>query len=371
MKQKLPKKPLIILGLVLGGLFLLSSLFSGGNALTSGSTYTRTPDGYGAWYQYMEKQGHRIGRYKKSTETLIKETGTKPKTLLRVQSRLVGEIGPSWRSSDQRIKSWVDRGNTLVMLGVQERVSDADFSSQLDSPRGQVSIDTRRRREKVETPLLEDRHGAVVWSQSQGKGKIIYATTPYLAANAYQKSPGNFKFLEELVTQSNPKVELLVDEYIHGYRDKSEVKQAKKGDLLSYLADTPLWPLALQSLIVIGLLIWGSRRFGKAQTVLAPKIANSEAYIQALAGALQKSDNSAYILDVVGKAELLALQKQLGLNNRVLDPPALIAAWSERTKQPSGIIERVLKLRDRAAPMTDGELTTWLNQLRSLSLSLD
>jgi hypothetical protein len=371
MKQKLPKKTLIILGLVVVGLLLLSSLFSGGNALTSGSTYNRTPDGYGAWYQYMEKQGHRIDRYKKSTETLIKDTDPKPTTLLRVQSSLVGEIGPSWRSSDQRIKSWVDKGNTLVMLGVQERVSDADFSSQLDSPRGQVSIDTRRRRGKVENPLLEDRHGAVVWSQSQGKGKIIYATTPYLAANAYQKSPGNFKFLEQLVTSNNPQAQLWVDEYIHGYRDKSEIKQAKTGNIFSYLADTPLWPLLLQGFILLGLLIWGNRRFGKAQTILVPKVANSEAYIQALAGALQKSDNSAYILDIVGKAELLALQKKLGLNNRVLDPPALIAAWSERTKEPRGVIERVLKVRDRAAPMTDGELTTWLNQLRSLSLFLD
>jgi hypothetical protein len=365
MKQ-LSKRQLIILGGILAIVVLFFSLVGGGGQVTSGSTYVRTPDGYGAWFQYMERRGYQIDRWRKTSEKLF-EQGGEGGTLLRVQSSLVRR---SMVDRNGALKQWVERGNRLVVLGVQENVSAAPFRSDLSHATGAVTIATRRRG-PVKSPLLEDRFGAVVWSQNWGKGSVVMATTPYLAANAYQDRDGNFKFLEQVVTQ--PQGQIWVDEYLHGYRDASERGKAlQQNSVLGYLGQTPWAPIAVQGLVFLVLMIWvGNRRFGRAETVLVPEISNSEAYIQALSGALQKSENSAYILDVVGKAELLALQQRLGLNNRVLDPPALVAAWMEQTGQPAEAIERVLKVRDRGQSLSRSALSKWLGEVRSLQEALD
>ncbi len=370
MKQ-LSKRQVIILGSVLAVVLLFFSLVSGGGQVTSGSTYVRTPDGYGAWFQYMEQRGHRIDRWRKSSDQLFAQGGNGG-TLLRVQSSLVRSSLLDEGRRDGALKRWVERGNRLVVLGVQENVSGAPFQSQVSHSSGAVTIATRRR-SQVKSPLLEDRFGAVVWSERWGKGSVVMATTPYLAANAYQDALGNFKFLEQVIAPGQPEGKIWVDEYLHGYRDVSERGKGRSRDsVLGYLAQTPWAPLAVQGLVFLALMIWvGNRRFGRALTVLVPEVSNSEAYIQALSGALQKSENSAYILDVVGKAELLSLQQRLGLNNRVLDPPGLVAAWVARTGQAEEAIERVLRVRDRKLPLSRRALEGWLGEVRSLGEVLD
>jgi Domain of unknown function (DUF4350) len=370
MKQ-LSKRQLIILGGVLTIVVLFFSLFGGGGQVTSGSTYVRTPDGYGAWFQYMEQRGHRIDRWRKVSEKLFEQEGTNG-TLLRVESRLVRSYLLDGGRRDGALKQWVERGNTFVVLGVQEDVSGAPFKSEVSHAAGAVTVATRRR-SAVKSPLLEDRFGAVVWSQRWGKGSVVMATTPYLAANAYQGEAGNFKFLEQVIKQIQPEGKIWVDEYLHGYRDASERGKTRKQDsVLGYLGQTPWAPIAVQGLVFLVLMIWvGNRRFGRAETVALPEVSNSEAYIQALSGALQKSENSAYILDVVGKAELLSLQQRLGLNNRVLDPPALVEAWVARTGQSGEAIERVLRVRDRGQVLSRSALSQWLGEVRSLGERVD
>lgn len=367
--KRLPKKQFIILAAVLAIVVVFFSLLSGGSAVTSGSTYLRTPDGYGAWFQYMEQQGHKIDRWRKTSDQLFAQENTK-ETLLRVQSTMVRRNA----RLDRGLEQWVERGNTFVVLGVQENVASAPFESELSHPTGNVTIATRRRHPNAKTSLLEDRFGTVVWSKVLGKGRVVMATTPYLAANAYQDRPGNFKFLEQVI---KPQGQIWVDEYLHGYREPSDRrKKEKQNSVFGYFAQTPWAPIAVQGLVFLVLMIWvGNRRFGPAAVVAVPEQANSEVYIQALAGALQKSDNSAYILDVVGRAELLLLQSRLGLNNRLLDPPALVSAWVERTGRPAQQIEQVLRLRDRAltSPQSVSRqaLSTWLAEVRSLQQALD
>ncbi|NJM49415.1 MAG: DUF4350 domain-containing protein, partial [Alkalinema sp. RU_4_3] len=221
MKQ-LSKRQLIILGGILAAVVLFFSLLSGGNSVTSGSTYVRTPDGYGAWFQYMEQRGHRIDRWRKASDKLFGQGG-EGETLLRVESRLVR--GYAWEGGlmNEPLKKWVERGNTVVVLGVQEDVSAAPFQSKVSHGVGEVAIATRRRYgRQVKSPLLEDRFGAVVWSRGVGKGQVVLATTPYLAANAYQDGAGNFKFLEKVITDLQPGGRIWVDEYLHGFRDDSE-----------------------------------------------------------------------------------------------------------------------------------------------------
>ena len=165
-----------------------------GRAISSGSTYSRAPDGYGAWYAFMEKQGTPVKRWEKPFTDLpgvsAGESGVRnknPLTLLRVnsQNRHVG--------LDSQAENWVKQGNTLAMLGVEELVTEAAFITMQESASGRVMIRTARRRSQLqqgEKQLLGDRFGAVVWQQQLGEGQLIFATTPHLAANAYQDEPG-------------------------------------------------------------------------------------------------------------------------------------------------------------------------------------
>jgi hypothetical protein len=145
----------------------------------------------------MSERGTPVQRWRKPFLDLTKSKNVEsPITLLRVHSSLVNE----------RIygleREWVEDGNTLVILGVRQPVTAAKFTTKHQTKSGIVQIETQRRKEKDKETLLTDRFGAIVWEKSIGKGKVIFSSTPYLAANAYQDSQGNYEFLAQLVTQS-------------------------------------------------------------------------------------------------------------------------------------------------------------------------
>lgn len=348
------------LGAIALAVIILISLIAAPNnsKVNIGSTYNRAPDGYGAWYAFMQ-QRHSIQRWQKPFKEL--NTQTSPVTLLQVNSYLETPI-----ISPQERK-WLEKGNNLVILGVRESVTAADFHTLQKSPLGDVKIDTRRRRELEEGEEIDlgDRFGAVVWERKYGKGKAIFATTPYLAANAYQDNLSNFQYLADLVSKKGNI--LFVDEYIHGYKDASVRKSEGEKDLFSYLAKTPLLPMLVQALAALGVLIWGqNRRFGKPETDDTPEINNSQAYIQALAGVLLKADKNDFVVEMVGKQEQLQLQKALGLGQALMEHQTLIDAWVEKTGASAAELEAVLKLQSRQSPMSERDLISWLGKWQSV-----
>ncbi|GAC1466676.1 MAG: DUF4350 domain-containing protein [Chamaesiphon sp.] len=337
--------------------------------LNSGSTYSRSPNGYGVWYAFMEKQGTHLIRWQKPFDDLpggksqksISKT-PKPITLLRVKSKL----GEQWLDFQER--EWVQKGNTLAILGVREPVTEAAFSTMQPSPSGSVKLDTRRRMTELkqgEKELLGDRFGAVVWQEQLGKGIVIFAGTPNLAANAYQDEPGNYKFLAQLVTQTGNSI--WVDEYIHGYKDPDVMASEDAKNWLIYLAKTPLLPALLQAgVLLVVLVLAQNRRFGPPLTLTAPAIENSEAYIQALAGVLQKAEGSEFVLEMVGKEEQLQLQKALGLGSVLLDRQTLVSAWVQQTGRPSAELEQVLQLQSKKRRISEKALLTWLGKWQTV-----
>jgi hypothetical protein len=252
---------------------------------------------------------------------------------------------------------------------VREDVTPAKFSTMQKSPFGDVKIDTGRRRklEEGEEVDLGDRFGAVVWEKQYGKGKAIFATTPYLAANAYQDYLSNFQYLADLV--SNKGNILFVDEYLHGYKDPSVRKSEGEGNLFSYLAKTPLLPMLVQAIAFLCVLIWAkNRRFGKQETLDTPEINNSLAYIQALAGVLLKANKNDFVVEMVGKQEQLQLQKVLGLGQVPIEHQTLIDAWVEKTGRTPAELEAVLKVQSRQQSMSERDLITWLGKWQSLRI---
>jgi hypothetical protein len=359
------------------------------NRLQIGSSYSRSPDGYGAWYAFMEQRGTSIQRWRKPFADLatLKNSPT-PKTLLRVKTALTPV------TLNEAEQKWVQQGNTLVLLGVHQPVTEASFSTLHPTAMGNVKINTRRRApdekwdKQQKQQLLGDRFGAIIWQETMGKGQIIYATTPYLAANAFQDFSANYELLAQLVTQpgviegyggvvtpisqnTNVQNSVWVDEYEHGYKDKDVIKRQKQSNPFSYLAKTPVFLAFVQGCIILVLAIWaGNRRFGKPITIPPPAVNNSEAYIKALAGVLQKAESSEFIVDVVGKEEQLQLQKALFLGQESLDTRALIDAWVQQTGRPAAELEQLLQMPPRKRRMRESELFQWLKQWQQIRRSL-
>ncbi|MBA2749629.1 MAG: DUF4350 domain-containing protein [Tatlockia sp.] len=344
-------------GIVIAAIAILTLIAAPNTSyINNGSTYNRAPDGYGAWYAYMQKQGVKIERWQKPFEEIKAKS---PVTLLRVNS----QITPSELDSDE--EKWVKQGNTLVILGVKGAITKAEFSTLQSSSVGDIKIETSKRSQKKESLLeLGDIFGAVVWSEKVGKGQAIFATTPYLAANAYQDYNSNFKYLAQLVSK-NPQI--FVDEYSHGYRDKSITENAGDRNWLEYLAKTPLSPLLLQAGVLLLVLIWAqNRRFGAPVSIETPVIDNNLAYIQALAGVLEKAESSEFILNVVGKEEQLQLQKALGLGKIPLEHQALVDNWVQQTKHSSTQLQQLLRHSSQPSRLSDKQLLDWLDKWQKI-----
>lgn len=346
-----------VVAIALLGLFLISAPAS--NRVISGSTWGTTPDGYGAWYDYMQAQGVSIERWQRPIEQLVEQVEDQPTdepaTLLRVVPAALGGqfVGLSGLSG------WLEQGNRLIVLSQQKPATAAPFESQISSEWGSVKVATRRRFEEETEFLLADSYGAVVW-QDEESSDIILSTTPFLAANAYLDEPGNFEFLAQLVQQ--PSGPIWVDEYIHGYKDSDVVVEEVAGTWFGYLAETPLLVAVLQAVVVlIVALIAQNRRLGLRKQLPALQVNNSEAYIKALAGVLHKANSHDFLVETLTRAEQKALQRSLGLGEAPVSLATLQTAWQQSTGQSPDQLSVLT-----SAPKGDSALHSWLRQLQSL-----
>jgi hypothetical protein len=367
---------------------------TGGDVRQSGSSYSNTATGYSAWYRMMVDRGIKIHRWQRSFPQLAQQSKySKGTTLLQVQPEL-----ERFAITD-REQEWVRKGNTIVILGVTAPAQEIAFRTDLDSAEGDVRIETTRRflgtipksklpLEGLGETILSDQKGVVIKSFKLDQGRIILATTPHLAANAYQDFRPNYELLAELVGKDRQ--EVLIDEYIHGYSDRkskstvngqrlptdeSEPNQSDDedtGDAFAYLANTPLIVVLLNLLLGIMVLLWQqNRRFGKVVIPKLPEVDNSEAYIQALSGVLRQANSSEFVLQNIGRSEQLVWQQKLGLGRtRLVEAQVLIAAWENRLKLPADDLRFVLQLATETRRLTPAELTIWLNKVRTIDRQL-
>lgn len=333
------------------------------NKLLQGSTYSRFPSGYGAWYAYMQQRSAPIERWQKPLEQLQEQAAETdaPATLIRISP-----LPNVWFW--QAEYTWVEEGNTLILVGNSALVTNADFTTQQDSDVGLVKIETRRRQTDLNnaTVLLGDEEGAIAWQTTQGKGKLITVIPPYLAANAYQTEPGNFAFLAQLAEAAGGTI--FVDEYLHGYTDAdAETTEEITGSWIDYLAQTP-WSLVLLQAIMIILvaLLANYRRFGHALSLPAVEVNNSEAYMQALAQVLRKAKSQAFLVDTIGKEERLQLQRKLGLGIQPVDDQKLLDAWTQKTGHPAAELQQILQPPGRIQALREPDLMDWLRRWQNV-----
>lgn len=372
-----------------------------------GSTYGRGPGGYGAWYAYMQAQQYPIQRWQRPLEDLqepgfappvkqVIHSSVQPAQAKLTQAKLspitLVQIGGGWRRGF--LEDWVKQGNVLVLVGNKTRVSKAPFRSRVDSPDGAVRIETRRRRPQTAgtRARLTDQFGLIAWEQQLEQGRVISVVASDFAANAYQNEPGNLKFLARLVTE--PGYPIYIDEYLHGYKDQNESGTESEASLLAYLAKTPLLLLGIQAVVLLALLLWGqNQRLGRPKPLPESRLDNSTAYIQALAGVLQKAEHREFVVQTLGKAEQSRIQRALGLgtasDRQTLDRQTLLNAWVQQTGRPASELQALLDPLDagfhrgpsasspnaspnakhnakKAPKLSQTELKRWLEQVQSL-----
>lgn len=352
------KKLVLIIAIALGFIILLTVILAPSQqSLQQGSTYNNDPSGYGAWANFMEQKGTTIKRWQKPLSKLSEKS--EKITLLQIQSSLKPE------DFKQNIPDyqWLEKGNRLIILGILKPATKATYTTMQPSTFGNIAIDTSRRAKNVKDQLLGDQFGAIIWRKQVGEGEIILGTTPYLAANAYQDFENNYQFLADLVTRKG--YSLWVDEYLHGYKD-SDTIQSEIGQNVGYFfLKTPFLLVFIQAIILLLFLLWsGSRRFGSAITLVSPNRNNSEVYIQALAGVLEKAESADFVVSRLQNVEQKSLQSALGLGTNSLSVNTLIAAW-EQQNQHSPIQLRSL-LQEQNIPKNNQDLRLWLEKWQTL-----
>ncbi|MEL6494773.1 MAG: DUF4350 domain-containing protein [Cyanobacteria bacterium J06623_7] len=336
---------------------------------SSGSTYSTSPDGYGAWYEYMQEQDVAIDRWRQPLSQLIEDEVSNV-AYIRVLSRHNSWLGFTTIAKSE--SEWVSQGNTLVILGKYEPATNAPFNSAITHRRGtlasrQIEITTTRRLKQSpqETEkILVDAFGTVVWSEKIGAGEVIYCTTPYLAANAYQENIDNYRFLAELVSDRQA---IWVDEYIHGHRQRETATKSSQASLLDYLVQTP-WFLLFTQAVLIAILaaVVNLRRFGQP---VKPKIViadNSTAYIEALAGVLTKANSSDFVVAAIAKDERQKLQQTLGLGKSLVDRQTLIDAYKQQ--QGTGNLGQLLSDSNSGQKISPSQLLHWIRQWQNIKI---
>lgn len=343
-----------------------------------GSSWSRAPDGYGAWYTDLQKHNIPVRRWQRPLKDL---KGT-DQTLVVVATK-----APLAFSS--ALQDWVKAGNTLLLLQSQGSATQAEFSSRVE----QVLVETSRRHQSDQDwseerlsdclkkgelpvcignlvlgskPLLADKYGNIVWEYPYEQGRVVEVTTAFLGANAYQDAPGNFAFLRKIASPKGQTV--LFDEYLHGYIDEEIAKQENRyGSWWKYFLTTPPFAALAQGVVILLVLIWGENRlFGPVQSLPVDKQENSEAYIQALAGVLQKARSSEFVLEVLGRAEQLHIQQALGLGNTPVERKLLLSTWSDLTQQPASVLSAVIDPPERKQRITQPELSNWLKSVETV-----
>lgn len=376
------KRLWLIAVVILGSLVLLTILFPPRSTLQGGSTFSKFPDGYGAWYAYMKREGYDIQQWQKSEEKFIENLPPQPSTLLRIYPYF------SYPYISDSLLKWIEEGNCVVLVGLYTPATNAPFSATFRTEQGLVKIETKRRlplqnykqytyyllpptnknRIIKSTPLLKDKFGFGGVDLSLGKGHLVYIVTPYLAANAYQDWQGNFAFLAELVRAQTHRI--FVDEYLHGYIDKEQLKEERSvDDWRSYLAQTPVAVMVIQLGFILLLLIWAqNRRFGILIPLLPPVKNNNLDYINALSEVLFKARRYEFLIENIVKAEQSYLQQKLGLGTSPLSPNQIGEIWSQKTRRPPQELLRLLTV-DRSS--TDRQaIFNWLKLLFALRKQL-
>ncbi|HIK47421.1 DUF4350 domain-containing protein [Thermosynechococcus sp. M55_K2018_012] len=329
----------------------------------AGSSFDSSPWGTQQFYTYLEQQEFRVERWQRNYNNLK----GKGHILIQISGRPIG-----WPPS---LGEWLAQGNTLVRFYWHGEPTAAPFEERLSTPQGNVLIETRRRVpfQQGDRPLLKDDHGLIVYLKYthslHNHEQRVLGVYPWLVANVYGGETGlaNFAVVAQLLQEvAEPGATIYFDEWLHGYRQRTPeegVSETVPQTLFDYFSRTPWLAVGLQFALLLLFLLWQqSQHFGPPLLEKEPVASNSAAYIEALAGVLQRARQRQFVLEQLQDRFRYDLANQLGLATNPHHLPRdaeLIQAWQIATGRSPDSLQDLLSMHQS---IDDSQLLKWLEQ---------
>lgn len=363
------------LGVLLVVALMIMVLAPSGKA---GSSLDRSAWGSSEFFQYLQQQGTPTSSVQR-WQRAYKNLSGRNQVLFQISDQ--SRWQDPW-SLDPDIEKWLAQGNTLIRFNWGGTVRSPNFQTRLSTPQGFVTVDTRRRINVADdlnnfdlgpaVTVLGDDVGAVAWSVKTKAGEKIFGVYPWLVANAYSgTNAANFAYFAALAQTKGEKI--WFDEWLHGYRIREDQESTDNsyGSIWDYLRRTP-WLLVLLQAIIVGIiLLWGkNHRLGSLIQPYEPTQANSEQYIHALAGVLQRARHHDFVQSQLSQRFRQELAEKLGVrgawsgHEHLLNDQELAQAWSLQTGKSAS--ELLLVLGPAPKELSEQELLTWLNQVAKI-----
>ena len=142
-------------GVLAAGLLLFTLLSAPNNPRSDGSTYSRSPEGYGAWYAYVERSGQSIDRWEKPLPVLFgtDRSGPYQNDVQEISDSHSSTRSPTYspikspssirttliqitsEADSARIdRRWIEQGNRVILIGTSKdktQLTNADFHSEV------------------------------------------------------------------------------------------------------------------------------------------------------------------------------------------------------------------------------------------------
>ncbi len=204
----------------------------------------------------------------------------------------------------------------------------------------------------------------ILVEQKFGNGSIVILTDPYIVSNLGIRELDNMQLALNLVDRSGP---IVFDEYHHGFGSNNN-------RFLEYFAGTPVIPMFLQVVFLIGLIMFSqSRRFARPVDEPEPNRLSKLEYVSAMAELQSRTKAYDLALENIYGEFRRRVSRFFGIDNSADKRTDIARAIAERIGEPPEKIDEIMfKCEDiiRGEPTNKKETVALISELRSVEEKL-
>jgi hypothetical protein len=204
----------------------------------------------------------------------------------------------------------------------------------------------------------------ILLEQKFGYGRIIILSDPYIISNHGIGELDNMQLALNLVDGHGP---VVFDEYHHGFGSNNN-------RLLEYFAGTPIVPIFLQVIVLIGLVMFSqSRRFARPVDEPEPNRLSKLEYVSAMAELQSRTKAYDLALENIYGEFRRRVSRFFGIDNSAEKRGDIARAIAERIGEPAEKIDGVMfKCEDiiRGEPTNKKETVRLVSELRAIEEKL-
>jgi hypothetical protein len=318
-------------------------------AVESYSTYDSESGGFRAWYQLVEREGLRTGRFEERAAFLDRYTQALVIGASPISLDTLTAIAPGNGST---VASWVRDGGRLLVVGNGPLAGFVSFDLHLAKTAepgvkrgtkpfvapslarfGVRDVDAgngpRLILGKGQTALLSDRRGVLIERHALGHGEVVQLVDGTLFRNADIGTPDRARLafaLASFVAQSDP---LAFDETVHGYLTPEHWWQV--------LPRRFVLAILFAGIVLLIAFTGAAIRLGPPRVLAPPPAPTSAEYLDALTALMERARAAAASLAQALRSTRQMLAARFGIPEDA--PAALVAERIERKDLRKAFLE--------------------------------